>query len=87
MIAGDGHDNGFWLGSETLALQTASEWISDQLMVSYWAAGVEATEGCLQLSVASDKGRIGGRGKINTAIVLPSNLGFWGVPQAGMAWS
>ena len=40
------------------------------------------TAGALHLSVCMDKSRIGGRGKFNNAIVLPSNDAFWGVPQA-----
>jgi len=72
----------FRLGKEVMTFGAqASEWISDQLLVSYWSAGKEATEGCTQLSVATDKGRIGGRAKFNNAILLPNNMAFWAVPQ------
>lgn len=59
-----------------------SQWMADQMLVAYWVANQDASAGARQISLATDKSRIGGRGKYNTAIVLPSNRAWWAPPQA-----
>lgn len=60
-----------------------SGWICDQLLVAYWLSGRDASTGARHVSLATDKSRIGGRGKYNTVFLLPTNRAWWAPPQVG----
>lgn len=51
-------------------------------LVRYWADGRAWAEGQVHLSVTVDKSRVGGRGKQNGALLLPTNRCCWMLTQA-----
>lgn len=78
----DGEVHGVSLDTSGLDIESGSTAFVTRQMLAYHVASKEAMRGCDTFSIAVDKSRVFGKGVMNCAVALPSNVAFWAAPKA-----